>query len=88
MTLETFIDVFRYAISVFLSIISPILLVSLGVGLIISIFQTITSINEQTLTFAPKIIITFLAVGLLFGWIAQKLMDFTYEILTTYFGMI
>ncbi|KLO22393.1 flagellar biosynthesis protein FliQ [Marinitoga sp. 1197] len=88
MTLEVFIDVFRDGITVFLTIISPILLVSLGVGLIISIFQTITSINEQTLTFAPKIIITFLVVGLLFGWIAQKLMDFTYQILTTFFGMI
>jgi len=88
LTLETFIDVFKDGITIFLSIISPVLLVSLGVGLIISIFQTITSINEQTLTFAPKIIITFLAVGILFGWIAQKLIDFTYTILTTYFGMI
>ncbi|GAB6189438.1 flagellar biosynthesis protein FliQ [Marinitoga arctica] len=88
MTLEAFIDVFRDGITVFLSIISPVLLVSLTVGLIISVFQTITSINEQTLTFAPKIIITFLTVGLLFGWIAQKLIDFTYMILTTYFGMI
>ncbi|MBM7559047.1 flagellar biosynthesis protein FliQ [Marinitoga litoralis] len=88
MTLEVFIDVFRDGISVFLTIITPVLLVSLGVGLIISIFQTITSINEQTLTFAPKIIITFLVVGILFGWIAQKLIDYTYQILTTFFGMI
>ncbi|KAF2956481.1 flagellar biosynthesis protein FliQ [Marinitoga sp. 38H-ov] len=88
MTLELFIDVFRDGISVFLTIITPILLVSLGVGLIISIFQTITSINEQTLTFAPKIIITFLIVGILFGWIAQQLIDYTFQILTTFFEMI
>ncbi|HNV05376.1 MAG TPA: flagellar biosynthetic protein FliQ, partial [Petrotogaceae bacterium] len=50
MSEEVFIEVFIEGIRIFLVTISPILLVSLGVGLIISIFQTVTSIQEQTLT--------------------------------------
>ena len=45
-------------------------------GLIISIFQTITSIQEQTLTFVPKIIAVFLTLMLLAGWIGNNLTDF------------
>ncbi len=54
----------------------PLLLVSLIVGLIISIFQTITSIQEQTLTFVPKLLAIFLALLLLGGWIMQNCVDF------------
>ncbi|MBO4395878.1 MAG: flagellar biosynthesis protein FliQ [Eubacterium sp.] len=51
----------------------PLLLVSLIVGLVISIFQTITSIQEQTLTFVPKLLAIFLALLLLGGWIMGEL---------------
>jgi flagellar biosynthetic protein FliQ len=54
----------------------PLLLVSLIVGLIVSIFQTITSIQEQTLTFVPKLLAIFLALLLLGGWIMQSCVDF------------
>ncbi|HQC40588.1 MAG TPA: flagellar biosynthesis protein FliQ [Petrotogaceae bacterium] len=88
MSEEVFIEVFIEGIRIFLVTISPILLVSLGVGLIISIFQTVTSIQEQTLTFAPKIIVTFLALALMFGWIIQQIGDYAYRLFTTYMGMI
>ena len=88
MSEEVFIEVFIEGIRIFLVTISPILLVSLGVGLIISIFQTVTSIQEQTLTFAPKIIITLLALALMFGGVIQQLRDYAYRLLTTYMGMI
>jgi len=88
MTEEVIVEIFTNGISIFLSIITPILLISLAVGLIISIFQAVTQIHEQTLVFAPKIIITFLAVLFLFSWIMQKLGDFAYELFTKYLGMI
>lgn len=55
---------------------APILLVSLCVGLIVSIFQTVTSIQEQTLTFVPKIIAVFLAIILFGNWILTQITEF------------
>ena len=55
---------------------APILLVSLVVGLVVSIFQTVTSIQEQTLTFVPKVILTFLTIILLGNWIATSITEY------------
>lgn len=55
---------------------APILLVSLIVGLIVSIFQTVTSIQEQTLTFVPKVIAIFLAIILLGHWMLNNMTGF------------
>ncbi|MCR5094961.1 MAG: flagellar biosynthesis protein FliQ [Lachnospiraceae bacterium] len=55
---------------------APILLVSLIVGLVVSIFQTVTSIQEQTLTFVPKVILTFLTIILLGNWIATSITEY------------
>lgn len=55
---------------------APLLLVSLIVGLIISIFQTVTSIQEQTLTFVPKILAIFLALILLGHWIMNTIVEY------------
>lgn len=54
----------------------PVLLVSLVIGLIISIFQTVTSIQEQTLTFVPKIICVFLSIMLLGHWMMNGMSEF------------
>ena len=54
----------------------PLLLVSLIVGLIISIFQTVTSIQEQTLTFVPKILAIFLALIVMGHWIMNNMVEF------------
>ena len=55
---------------------APVLLVSLIVGLVISIFQTVTSIQEQTLTFVPKILAIFVAL-LIFGhWMMNNMVQF------------
>ena len=55
---------------------APVLLVSLIVGLVISIFQTVTSIQEQTLTFVPKILAIFVAL-LVFGhWMMNNMVEF------------
>ena len=55
---------------------APVLLVSLIVGLIISIFQTVTSIQEQTLTFVPKILAVFVTMLLLGAWMLGNMTDY------------
>lgn len=55
---------------------APVLLVSLIIGLIISIFQTVTSIQEQTLTFVPKIICVFLSLIVLGHWMMNGMTEF------------
>lgn len=55
---------------------APILLVSLVVGLIVSIFQTVTSIQEQTLTFVPKILAIFLTLIILGHWMLNKMVEY------------
>ena len=55
---------------------APLLLISLVVGLVISIFQTVTSIQEQTLTFVPKILAVFLGLMLIGPWMMDVLSNF------------
>ena len=64
------------ALFLVIKVSAPILLVSLIVGLIISIFQTVTSIQEQTLTFIPKIIAVFVGMILCGSWMLNQLSDF------------
>ena len=53
-------DIAREALFLIIKVSAPLLLISLVIGLIVSIFQTITSIQEQTLTFVPKILLVFI----------------------------
>lgn len=70
------LDIAREAIYTVITSAAPLLLISLIVGLIISIFQTVTSIQEQTLTFVPKILAVFLGM-LLFGhWMLNNMSTF------------
>lgn len=55
---------------------APVLLVSMIVGLIVSIFQTVTSIQEQTLTFVPKVLSIFLAIMLMGHWMLNNMTTF------------
>lgn len=64
------------ALYLVIKVSAPILLVSLIVGLIISIFQTVTSIQEQTLTFVPKFIGIFLTIIILGHWMLGSMSDF------------
>ena len=64
------------ALFLIIKVSAPILLVSLIVGLIISIFQTVTSIQEQTLTFVPKIIAVFLTLILMGNWVLTQITEF------------
>ncbi len=80
MTIDIVIEIASKALYLILKVSLPILLVSLIVGLIISIFQTVTSIQEQTLTFVPKIVCVFLALILLGNWMLTEMVDFIVEL--------
>jgi flagellar biosynthetic protein FliQ len=70
-------EVMRDAVVTSFATAGPILLVSIGVGLIIAIFQAATSINEQTLTFVPKIVVMALMLIIFGNYMLQQLADFT-----------
>ena len=55
---------------------APLLLISLVVGLVVSIFQTVTSIQEQTLTFVPKVLAIFFGIMLLGHWMLNNMVNF------------
>ena len=76
MTIDAVADIAREALFLIIRTSLPVLLVSLIVGLIISIFQTVTSIQEQTLTFVPKIICVFLALVLFGQWMMNAMVEF------------
>jgi flagellar biosynthesis protein FliQ len=59
---------------------APVLLVSMVVGLVISLFQAVTQIQEFTLTFVPKVIAVFVTLFLFFPWIARILMTYTTDL--------
>ncbi|MFC7679593.1 flagellar biosynthesis protein FliQ [Paenibacillus sp. GCM10028914] len=81
MSAEFIIGLAGQAVYIVLKVSAPMLVLALVVGLVISIFQATTQIQEQTLAFVPKIIVVLLAL-LLFGpWILTTLVDFTYGIL-------
>lgn len=68
-------EIFRDAIMTGFKVAAPILVVSILVGLIISIIQAATSINEQTMTFVPKLVIIALVLIVFGGWMLQQMVD-------------
>ncbi len=80
MTTEFVIGLGRQALETMLVLSLPVLMVSLVVGVIISIFQAVTQIQEATITFVPKIVATFLALLVFGGWMIARISDFTREI--------
>ena len=80
MTQDIIIYLGREALLTVLLVSAPILLGTLLVGLLISIFQATTQIQEQTMTFAPKIVIALLAIVLFGPWMMNILVGFTNNI--------
>lgn len=76
MTPETVMYLGRQAIEVALMLSAPLLLAALVIGLIVSIFQAATQINEATLSFIPKLIGTFLVLILAGPWMLQLIVDY------------
>ena len=76
MTEGQVLDIARQALYTIIVCSAPLLIISLVVGLVVSIFQTVTSIQEQTLTFVPKIICVFLGMMIFGSWILTNLTEF------------
>lgn len=80
MEIATVVDLGRSALWAVVLIASPMLVVALGVGLFIGVLQAATSINEQTLSFIPKLIALGLTLALFGGWQLGMLVDYTRSI--------
>lgn len=76
MTVEGVAEIAGRSLTLIIKVSMPVLLVSLCIGLLVSIFQTVTSIQEQTLTFVPKIIGIFVALILLGPWMMNSMVEF------------
>jgi flagellar biosynthetic protein FliQ len=74
------VDLARQALWITMLISAPILGVGLSVGLIVGIFQAATSINEQTLSFIPKVAAVGLTISMAGGWMINKLIEYTHSI--------
>ena len=77
MTPETVVTIGRQAIEMTLLLSAPLLLSALVIGLVVSIFQAATQINEMTLSFIPKLLGIFLALILAGPWIVNTMVDYT-----------
>lgn len=79
MTPEMFLDIFQEALKTIVTMVAFIILPGLLVGLVVAVFQAATSINEQTLSFLPRLLVTLTVVGLGGHFLTETVMDFTIE---------
>ena len=79
-TEEAVLDIARDMIYTVILTAAPLLLISLAIGLVVSIFQTVTSIQEQTLTFVPKILGVFLGMMIGGSWMLNNMSSFMVDL--------
>ncbi|BDQ02847.1 MAG: flagellar biosynthesis protein FliQ [Ignavibacterium sp.] len=84
MTEEVVVEILKEAFFTSFYILLPILGVALIIGIIVSIFQAATSIQEMTLTFIPKILVTALAIILLLPWMMDRMIAITIKFFTMF----
>ena len=84
MTIDAVSEMTNNALYVIIKVSLPVLLVSLVVGLVISIFQTVTSIQEQTLTFVPKIVAIFLCLVVIGHWMMNTMVEYTVQLWSSF----
>lgn len=77
MTIDQATELIRNALILVLLISAPMLVIGLVVGILVSLLQAVTQIQEQTLTFIPKITAMVIAAIILMPWIGQRLIDYT-----------
>lgn len=76
-------DLVRHTLVLALTVSSPMLLIGLGVGILVSLLQAVTQIQEQTLSFIPKIVTMIAAAAVLMPWIGHRLMEYTTVMFST-----
>ncbi len=79
MSVDQSVDIVKGLMMLCLKVSVPFLLSAMIIGLLVSFFQAITSLQEQTLTFVPKALVVVVVVFILFPWLINTLMDYTVE---------
>lgn len=88
MTEEVVLDIGRNAIQLTIVLVSMLLLPALAVGLLVSVFQAATQINEQTLSFIPKLLVTFIVLIVAGPWILNLLVEYMRTLISDIPGFI
>ena len=83
MGIEFVVDICRKAVQTSLMIAAPPMLAGMIIGLLVSIFQATTQINEQTLTFIPKIVAVFITLLIMTPWMIHTMVSFSSGIFST-----
>ena len=79
MSIDQSVDIVKGLMMLCLKVSVPFLLSAMIIGLLVSFFQAITSLQEQTLTFVPKALVVVVVVFILFPWLINTMMDYTVE---------
>ena len=77
MTAQDILQIMQGTLEIIIILVSVVLLPALGIGLLVSMFQAATQINEMTLSFIPKLLITLLTLALAGPWMLRLIIDFT-----------
>lgn len=88
MTEEIATDLIRYSLFIAAEISAPMLIITLLIGLGVSIFQSVTQITETTLIFIPKFLFFGLTFGLTFPWMLKVMIRFTHDIVINHWNTI
>ena len=88
MTPESVMTIGQQALEVTILVSAPLLLTALAVGLLVSVFQAATQINEMTLSFIPKLLATFLVLVVAGPWMLTMMMDYTRRLYSSIPGMV
>lgn len=88
MTPESVVTIGQQAVELTLLVSAPLLLSALVVGLVVSVFQAATQINEMTLSFIPKLLVMFLMLVIAGPWMLNLLMDYTRRLFASIPGLV
>jgi flagellar biosynthetic protein FliQ len=88
MTPETVLTIGSHALEVTLLLAAPLLLVALGTGLLVGVFQAATQINEMTLSFIPKLLAMAVAIAVAGPWMIKLIVGYTRELFESIPGLI
>lgn len=80
MSPEAFVEIMRSAMYLIIMITAALIIPGLIIGLIVAVFQAATSINEQTMSFLPRLLVTLIAVSWFGNWLVTKMMDYTRQL--------
>lgn len=88
MTPESVMTIGQQALEITILVSAPLLLTALAVGLLVSVFQAATQINEMTLSFIPKLLVTFVMLVVAGPWMLTLMMDYTKRMFSSIPGLV